>query len=102
VVIQANKSISEIEPWARTTPPELVHSTRLVGLETLRVVGACLAPFMPDTAARLVAALDGGDGVVGAQDVLGKVGDVDSGGEQEMEAFWRRWNGREVKGVKLF
>ncbi|KAF8155082.1 tRNA synthetases class I (M)-domain-containing protein [Pholiota molesta] len=85
VLKHANKSISEIEPWARTTPPELVHSTRLVGLETLRVVGACLAPFMPDTAARLLAALDGGDG-----------------GEQEMEAFWQRWNGREVKGVKLF
>lgn len=75
-----------------------------MGLETLRVVGACLAPFVPATAARLLEALDGGDGVVDARSVLEGVGTTgeDESGDGEMEVFWRRWNGREVKGVKLF
>lgn len=91
--------MSEIEPWARTTPPALVHTTRIVGLETLRVVGACLLPFIPEAAARLLAALDGGTGLVSSSEVLAP---TQRTGPEEMEAFWQRWNGREVEGVKLF
>ncbi|KJA26793.1 hypothetical protein HYPSUDRAFT_35937 [Hypholoma sublateritium FD-334 SS-4] len=95
----ANKSVSEIEPWARTTPPALVHTTRIVGLETLRVAGACLLPFIPEAAARLLASLDGGTELVRSSEVLAPVRRT---GPEDMEAFWQRWNGREVEGVKLF
>ena len=81
------------------TPPALVHTTRIVGLETLRVVGACLQPFIPEAAARLLAALDGGTGLVRSSEVLAPTQNTGPG---EMEAFWKRWNGREVEGVKLF
>lgn len=97
--------MTEIEPWGRATPPEVVHTTRIVGLETLRVAGACLLPFIPEAAARLLEALDGGSGLVQAPDVLAPSNTVASEpvkGTREMEAFWMRWNGRAIDGVKLF
>ncbi|KAF9485990.1 hypothetical protein BDN70DRAFT_870476 [Pholiota conissans] len=101
VLKHANKSISEIEPWAKTTPPELVHATRLVGLETLRIVGVCLKPFMPETATRLLETLDGSEGISAADKVLVDASETGLD-EQEMQAFWNRWHGREIKAVKLF
>jgi len=90
----ANKTLTDIAPWSPATSPHLVHTTRIVALETLRVVGRCLAPIMPGVAAKLGEALEGG---VCTTSDPGK-----TEAEKEMESFWRRWSGKEVKGVKLF
>ena len=71
-----------------------------MALETLRVVGRCLAPVMPGVGAKLGEAL-GGEGVgVGNTTTSAESGKKEA--EKEMERFWRRWSGRDVKGVKLF
>jgi len=53
---------------------------------------------VPGVAAKLGEALKGGEDV-------GVSTTSDSGrmeAEEEMETFWRRWSGKEVRGVKLF
>jgi len=65
------------------------------------VVGRCLAPVMPGVAAKLAEALgDEDDGGVGNTANPAKAGKTEV--EKDMERFWRRWSGRDVKGVKLF
>jgi hypothetical protein len=49
---------------------------------------------MPAVGAKLSEAL-GGEGVG-----VGNTGKTEA--EKEMERFWKRWSGRDVKGVKLF
>jgi methionyl-tRNA synthetase len=51
-------TISNIQPWAKTTSPELAAAFKPLALETLRVCGILLQPFMPDTATKLLDALD--------------------------------------------
>lgn len=58
----ANKALTQIEPWARNTPPETVGACWLSAMETLRVVGVCLQPFVPGVAGRLLDALGVGQG----------------------------------------
>ena len=77
-----------------------MHTTRVVALETLRVVGRCLAPVMPGVGATLGEALEGEDVVVGNTAASNESGKTEA--EKEMERFWKRWSGRDVKGVKLF
>uniref|UniRef100_A0A8H8CE42 Probable methionine--tRNA ligase, mitochondrial n=1 Tax=Psilocybe cubensis TaxID=181762 RepID=A0A8H8CE42_PSICU len=86
----ANKVLNEIQPWAAETHPQLVHTTRVVGLETLRVVAHCLGPFMPSVAARL-------------QETLGTV-EYHEGIDREeaMRVFWMRWEKKPVKAFPLF
>ncbi|KIM46494.1 hypothetical protein M413DRAFT_64505 [Hebeloma cylindrosporum] len=93
----ANKTLTDIAPWSASTPPHLVHTTRIVALETVRVVARCLAPFMPGVGAKLSEALGGEDVSRVAGATTGK-----TEAEKEMERFWRRWSGRDVKGVRLF
>lgn len=97
---QANKTLTDIAPWSPTTSLHLVHTTRIVALETLRVVGRCLAPVMPGVGAKLSEALGGKDVGVGNTTTSAESGKTEA--EKEMERFWRRWSGRDVKGVKLF
>ncbi|KAF8959278.1 hypothetical protein BDZ97DRAFT_1667313 [Flammula alnicola] len=109
----ANKTLTDIAPWASSTPPALVRTTRVVALETLSVVGESLMPFMPGVAGRLLDSLGSagdGDGLstpgylkaVEMQLPVREDKDGAQRGKKEMEAFWTRWNGRDVKGVKLF
>ncbi|KAF9445263.1 hypothetical protein P691DRAFT_710598 [Macrolepiota fuliginosa MF-IS2] len=53
----ANKILTDIAPWQKSTPVELVYATYATAIETLRVLGICLQPFIPSTAERLLDAL---------------------------------------------
>ncbi|KAG6849942.1 hypothetical protein H0H93_003314 [Arthromyces matolae] len=52
-----NKTITDIEPWKATTLAADVAACQGASLESLRVVGICLQPFMPGVAGRLLDAL---------------------------------------------
>lgn len=62
---QANKSLSTLAPWSPSCPASLVHETRQVAFEVLKVVGKFIGPFMPGVGRKL-------------EDALGKDGDVRS------------------------
>ncbi|RDB20211.1 Methionine--tRNA ligase, mitochondrial [Hypsizygus marmoreus] len=53
----ANKTLTDIAPWKKTTPPEDVYACHATALETLRVAGVCLQPFVPGVARRVLDAL---------------------------------------------
>jgi hypothetical protein len=56
---------------------------------------------MPDVAAKLGKALEGGEAAsIGNPTTTSDSGKTEA--EKEMDRFWRRWSGKEVKGVKLF
>jgi len=97
-----------VEPWAKATPPSVTHTTRIVALETLRIVGACLAPFMPDTSRRLMAGL-GLDlrGCPASKGASSQKGVLELASDRpiekdDIEAIWERWAERKVEGAKLF
>ncbi|KAF7795545.1 hypothetical protein EIP86_006707 [Pleurotus ostreatoroseus] len=79
---QANQVMTETAPWAPTTEPCTVAAVYEATLETLRVCGILLQPFMPSKAEMLLDAL-GVDPVqrTMASSALGKgaIGDVRSG-----------------------
>lgn len=52
---KANSAMSSIRPWA--SDPIITHASYLTSLETLRIAGICLQPFLPSTARRLLDAL---------------------------------------------
>ncbi|KAH7912233.1 tRNA synthetases class I (M)-domain-containing protein [Hygrophoropsis aurantiaca] len=54
---QANAALTHTAPWAKTTPPAHAQVSYLTSLETLRVCGIFLQPYIPGTAARLLDAL---------------------------------------------
>jgi methionyl-tRNA synthetase len=70
-----------------------MHTTRIVALETTRVVGACLEPFMPTTSRKLRDALGLDDPVLKDQ--------IETEQDQA-EVLWDRWSGRKVNGIRLF
>ncbi|KIK04936.1 hypothetical protein K443DRAFT_4289 [Laccaria amethystina LaAM-08-1] len=82
----ANKTVTTIAPWSASCPPTDVYATQLVALETLRITGICLQPFIPDVAEKL---LDGLGVPAGERDWASAQSEVD-------------WKGRVVKGVRLF
>jgi len=47
--------MSSVKPWA--SDPIFTHASYLTSLETLRICGICLQPFIPSTAGRLLDAL---------------------------------------------
>ncbi|KAF4610605.1 hypothetical protein D9613_006483 [Agrocybe pediades] len=105
----ANQSITILQPWAKSTDPIVAHTTRTLALETLRIVGACLVPFMPETSERLLTGLgldvqgrSAQDAASGAEGVLEKAGVARKVEVKDVKEIWERWEGREVKGVKLF
>lgn len=52
---QANATLTHTKPWA--SDPMLTYASYVTSLETLRITGVCLQPFMPGTAQRLLDAL---------------------------------------------
>jgi len=54
---QANKTITDIAPWKKSVPQDLVYATYTTGIETLRVLGICLQPFIPHSAQMLLDSL---------------------------------------------
>ncbi|KAF7975153.1 hypothetical protein HWV62_10325 [Athelia sp. TMB] len=88
----ANASLTHTAPWSPASSAALARASYLVSLETLRVCGIMLQPFVPRTAGRL---LDG-------------LGVADTASEErtwEWAALGRAEGvreGREVKGVALF
>ena len=54
---QANKTITDIMPWRKSVSQDLVYATYTTGIETLRVLGICLQPFIPRSAQVLLDAL---------------------------------------------
>ncbi|KAI0068525.1 hypothetical protein BV25DRAFT_1817371 [Artomyces pyxidatus] len=53
----ANLLLNETTPWKPTTPPELVQHVYALSLETLRVCGILLQPFIPRKAGEVLHAL---------------------------------------------
>ncbi|KAF9266213.1 hypothetical protein L218DRAFT_922741 [Marasmius fiardii PR-910] len=53
----ANRSLTDVAPWAPSSSPCAALVTTEVCLEALRVVGICLQPFAPDVAGKLLDAL---------------------------------------------
>ena len=54
VVGAANERVQHAAPWAADTPVHVVHAAVYDTVETLRIVGVLLAPFMPVPMARLL------------------------------------------------
>jgi len=93
----ANKTLSDIAPWSPDTPPTLIHMTRVVALETTRVVGACLEPFMPATSEKLRNALGLDSFVLMLMDRC-----QTETAEDQAEALWNRWTGLQINSIRLF
>ncbi|KAI0053765.1 hypothetical protein FA95DRAFT_484434 [Auriscalpium vulgare] len=53
----ANQMLTVTEPWAKSTPPGLTQQVYALSLETLRVCGILLQPFIPSKAEELLNAL---------------------------------------------
>ncbi|KAF9047521.1 tRNA synthetases class I (M)-domain-containing protein [Panaeolus papilionaceus] len=94
VLKYANKAVTAIAPWSNDCDPQTVLETRMVGLEAVRVVGGCLEPIMPNTAQKIQVMF----GI--HENVFGETGKADA--VHGLKAFWDRWHGRKVDGVKLF
>lgn len=58
MVEQANALLTTLEPWSDVHPPEVALSCYLAALETLRITGILLQPFVPHTSERLLDALN--------------------------------------------
>ncbi|KAF9463674.1 tRNA synthetases class I (M)-domain-containing protein [Collybia nuda] len=54
----ANKTITDTAPWKPDTTPAEAYAAHVVSVETLRVVGICLQPFVPKVAGKLLDALE--------------------------------------------
>ncbi|KAI6108549.1 tRNA synthetases class I (M)-domain-containing protein [Pisolithus croceorrhizus] len=82
VLRHANTLFTNLAPWSAEQSATIALSSYLTALETLRIVGILLQPFLPGTAAKLLCALGVpeversvayagvGKGSVGGQDVL--------------------------------
>ena len=87
---QANALLTTLEPWSNVHPPEIAMSCYLTALETLRITGILLQPFIPHVSENL---LDGLSIPANERSVAYvRVGRSDMGGEHVMD----------VKGIKLF
>ncbi|KAG6336879.1 hypothetical protein ID866_2205 [Astraeus odoratus] len=90
VLRQANGLLTNLAPWSEAHPPSVALSCYLTALETLRIVGILLQPFLPSTAEKLLDTLQ----VPSSERSIeyARLGRGAVGGE----------NGLQVKGVKLF
>jgi methionyl-tRNA synthetase len=87
---QANSLLTTLEPWSEMHPPEMVFSCYLTALETLRITGILLQPFVPQASEKL---LDRLDVLADERSVAyARVGKGEMGGGLLMD----------VRGVKLF
>ena len=86
---QANKTVTDIAPWKKTSSPSDVYACYASSLEVLRVVGICLQPFIPQTADKLLSGL-------GVSVERRSWAELESKGEE----VWG--GGRVVSGMKLF
>ncbi|KAF8227591.1 hypothetical protein L208DRAFT_1365815 [Tricholoma matsutake] len=53
----ANKTLNETVPWKKSNTPADAYAAYAITLETLRVTGICLQPFIPGAAWKLLFAL---------------------------------------------
>ncbi|EAU82630.2 methionine-tRNA synthetase [Coprinopsis cinerea okayama7 len=88
----ANKVITDIAPWSKTCSPALVYETRRTALDTLRVTGICLQPFVPETSERLLDAL----GLAPEDRTWRSILEPAGKGERD------KWQSRDVKSIRLF
>ncbi|KIM54840.1 hypothetical protein SCLCIDRAFT_135951 [Scleroderma citrinum Foug A] len=90
VLRQANGLLTNLAPWSKAHSPAVALSCYLTALETVRIVGILLQPFLPRTCEKLLYALD----VPGLQRSMKytRVGMGSIGAE----------NALEVRGIKLF
>jgi methionyl-tRNA synthetase len=87
---QANALLTTLEPWSDVHPPDVALSCYITALETVRITGILLQPFIPHTSERL---LDGLGVSADERSVeYARVGKGDVGGGLVMA----------VRGVKLF
>ncbi|KAJ3513152.1 hypothetical protein NLJ89_g3113 [Agrocybe chaxingu] len=108
VLSQANLVLTTNAPWVAPKSDDTAEikrhanfalGTRVVGLETLRVVAGCLEPFMPDISKKVLDAL----GVEGGVLRLDAVANGDLSGEGRLNEFWTRWRGADpIQSIKLF
>jgi len=92
---QANKTLTDIAPWSPDATPGLIHTTRIIALETIRIVGACIEPIMPTVSGMLRDAL-------GVDSLVLKDEDGIKIEQDQAEVLWERWSGRKINGVRLF
>ncbi|KAL4081130.1 tRNA synthetases class I (M)-domain-containing protein [Scleroderma citrinum] len=90
VLRQANSLLTSLAPWSEVHSPAVALSCYLTALETLRIVGILLQPFLPGTSEKLLDALS----VPGPQRSI-KYARVGMGSLGRGNIF-------ELKGVKLF
>ena len=81
-------------PWQKSTPTDLVYASYTVAIETLRVLGICLQPFLPSTAERLLDALGLERGSGRTWDAIQNVGSLTDGAATKSVG--------EVIGIRLF
>ncbi|KAH0831886.1 tRNA synthetases class I (M)-domain-containing protein [Lanmaoa asiatica] len=90
ILRQANAVLTALEPWSNVHPPDVALSCYLTALETLRITGILLQPFVPHTSEKL---LDGLNIPADERSVdYARVGKGEVGRGLVME----------VKGIKLF
>ncbi|KAF8443120.1 tRNA synthetases class I (M)-domain-containing protein [Boletus edulis BED1] len=90
VLRHANALLTILEPWSDAHPPDVALSCYLTALETLRITGILLQPFIPHTSEKLLGALKVS---VDERSVAhARVGKCQVGGGLIMD----------VRGVKLF
>ncbi|KAI6098224.1 tRNA synthetases class I (M)-domain-containing protein [Pisolithus sp. B1] len=90
VLRYANTLLTNLAPWSEEQSATITLSSYLTALETLRIVGILLQPFLPGTAAKLLGAL--GVPEVERSVAYARVGTSSVGGEDVLS----------VKGLKLF
>ncbi|KAI6123776.1 tRNA synthetases class I (M)-domain-containing protein [Pisolithus croceorrhizus] len=90
VLRYANTLLTNLAPWSEEQSATITLSSYLTALETLRIVGILLQPFLPGTAAKLLGAL--GVPEVERSVAYARVGASSVGGEDVLS----------VKGLKLF
>jgi len=90
VLRHANALLTTLEPWSEVHPPETVLSCYLTALETLRITGILLQPFIPHASKKLLDGLN-----IPAEErsiAYARVGNGEVGGGLLMD----------VRGVRLF
>ncbi|KAN0074748.1 tRNA synthetases class I (M) domain containing protein [Tylopilus felleus] len=87
---QANALLTILEPWSDAHPPDVALSCYLTALETLRITGILLQPFVPHTSEKLLNALKVPENERNIE--YARIGKSEVGGGQVMD----------VRGVKLF
>ncbi|KAG9315949.1 tRNA synthetases class I (M)-domain-containing protein [Chiua virens] len=54
ILRHANALLTNLEPWSNVHPPDVALSCYLTALETLRITGILLQPFIPHTSEKLL------------------------------------------------